>query len=56
MKPPAKQSLDFLNARLGMTPAEILPHQIEPGVEQVERHAERVGDGGSAGWHADHRR
>jgi hypothetical protein len=39
-----------------MTPPEILPHQIEPGVEQLEHHAERVGDGGSARWHADHRR
>ena len=44
-KPAAKQSLDFLVARLGMTPAEILAHQIKPGVEQVKRRAERVGDG-----------
>jgi hypothetical protein len=43
-KPAAKQSLDFLNARLGMTPPEILAHQIKPRVEQIERRAKRVGD------------
>lgn len=55
-KPVAKQSPDFLVARLGMTAPEILAHQIEAGLEQFERRAERVGDGGSGGWHADHPR
>ena len=43
-KPIAKQSLDFRIARFGMTPAEILAHQLEPRVEQIERRAKRVGD------------
>ena len=43
-KPVAKQLLDFRVARLGMTPPEILPHQIKPRVEQIERRAKRVGD------------
>ena len=43
-KPVAQQSLDFLNTRLGVTPPEILAHQIEPGVEQIERRAERDGE------------
>jgi hypothetical protein len=43
-KPAAKQSLDFLNASVGMTPLEILAHQIEPSVEQIERRAKGVGD------------
>jgi hypothetical protein len=43
-KPVAKQSLDFPIARFGMTPPEILAHQLEPRVEQIERHAKRVGD------------
>jgi hypothetical protein len=33
-KPVAKQLFDFRVARLGMTPPEILAHQIKPGVEQ----------------------
>jgi len=44
-EPLMKELLDFLIARLGMPPSEILSHQIEPRVEQVERCAERVGDG-----------
>jgi len=43
-KPVAKQSLDFRVARLGMTPPEILAHQVKPRVEQIERRAKRVGD------------
>jgi len=44
-KPFAKQSLDFFVASPWMTPPEILAHQIQPRVEQVERRAERLGDG-----------
>lgn len=47
-----KEALDFLIARLGMTPSEILAHQIEPGLEQVERRPERVGDRRRCGWHS----
>ena len=43
-KPVAKQSLDFRVTRLGMTPPEILAHQIKPRVEQIERRAKRVGN------------
>jgi hypothetical protein len=43
-KPIMKQSLDFRVARLGMTPPEILAHQIKPHVKQIERRAKRVGD------------
>jgi hypothetical protein len=43
-EPVAKQSLDFRVARLGMTPPEILAHQIKPRVEQIERRTKRVGD------------
>ena len=43
-KPVAKQPLDFRLARLGMTPPEILAHQIKPRVEQIERRAKRVGN------------
>ncbi|OFV90458.1 MAG: hypothetical protein A3H95_13100 [Acidobacteria bacterium RIFCSPLOWO2_02_FULL_64_15] len=44
-EPPAKQALDFLFASLRMTPSQFLAHQIEPGLKQIERRAERVGDG-----------
>ena len=43
-KPVAKQSLDFRVARLGMTPTEILAHQLKPRVEQIERRAKGVRD------------
>lgn len=42
-KPLVKESLNLLIARLGMTPLEILAHQIEPGLEEIERRPERVG-------------
>ena len=51
-KPGAKQALDFLVASLGMTPTEILAHQIEPRAEQVERRAECVDDGWRRGYPA----
>jgi hypothetical protein len=44
-KPVPKQSIDFFVARLGMTPPEILAHQSEPSVEQVESGPKRLGDG-----------
>jgi hypothetical protein len=44
-KPIAEQPLDLLVAGVGMTPAEILAHQIKSRLEQVDRRAERVGDG-----------
>ena len=44
-EPAAQRSLDFIVASLRMTPSEILAHQIEPGVEQIERRAERLGNG-----------
>lgn len=37
-----QKSLDFLIARVGMTSPKILAHQIEPGLEQVERRLECV--------------
>jgi hypothetical protein len=52
-KPLVKASLDFLIARVGMTPSEILAHQREPGFEQVKRCSERVGHGRTGGWHAE---
>ena len=44
-KPLAKVTLDLFVASLRMRPSEILTHQIQPRVEQVERCAERVDDG-----------
>jgi hypothetical protein len=43
-EPVAKQSLDFRVARLGMMPPEILSHEIEPRVEQIQRRVKRGGD------------
>ena len=43
-EPVAKQSIDFLVTRFGMTPLEVLAHELEPGVEQIKRRADRVGD------------
>jgi hypothetical protein len=43
-KPHFEKSLDFRTARIGMTPPEILAHQVEPHVEQLEGRPERIGD------------
>ena len=40
-----QQLLDCFVARLRMTPPEVLAHQIDPGLEQIECRAERIGDG-----------
>jgi hypothetical protein len=42
-QPLVEESLDFLIARVRVSPAEILTHQIEPRLEQVECGLERVG-------------
>ena len=48
-----EKSLDFFMVRRGMSPAEILTHQIQPGLEEVERRAERVGQRGRGGHAAN---
>ena len=57
-EPLLKPPFDVLIAHVRMTPSEILSHQVEPRAEQVERGAERVGDGSSgglaAGWQWAH--
>jgi len=38
-KPVAQPPLDFLIVRVRMTAPKILPHQIDPGIEQIKRRA-----------------
>jgi len=52
-EPLTKELLDFLIAGLGMTPSKVLAHPIDSCLEQVQRRAERVGDGRSVGWHSE---
>lgn len=51
-----EKSLDFLIAGPGMSPAEILTHQIHPGLEEIERRPERGGWRGRRGHAANVRR
>jgi hypothetical protein len=51
MKPILQESVDVLSGRFGMAPAEILAHQIDPCLEQIERRLERLGDQPWCGWH-----
>ncbi len=41
-KPLMKESLDFFIAGFGMIPPEVLAHQIETGLKQIERRSERL--------------
>jgi len=47
-----KESLNFFIAGFGMIPSEILAHQIEPVLEQLERRPERVARGWSGRRHS----
>jgi hypothetical protein len=50
-KPLPQASFDLLIACVGMTPAEILTHQIDTRLEQVERRTESISGGPRCGWH-----
>jgi hypothetical protein len=43
-QPLAEQSRDLVVSGMRMSPAEILAHQLDAGLEQVERRPEGIGD------------
>jgi hypothetical protein len=51
-KPRAKSPIDLLVVGLGVSPPQVLPHQLKPGIEQIKRESKCPRDsrrGGHAG-------